>query len=48
MIFVEINSIVNFNNHDVTCGCIIIKITKSEVINVIRNADFSEKMDHFN
>ena len=37
------NSIAVLNIHGVDYRCIIAKITKSEAINLLRNADFSKK-----
>ena len=44
---VDINSIVFLNIHGVEYCCIIVGISKSESINLLRIADFSEKMDHY-
>ena len=40
---VDINSIVILNIHGVDTRYIIVGITKSEAIHLLRNADFSEK-----
>ena len=43
MLSIDINSIVIRNNHGVDYRCIIVGIRKIEVINLLKNANLSEK-----
>ena len=47
IMFVDINSIAILNIYDIDYRCIIVGITKSEAIVLLRNADFSEKTGSF-
>ena len=43
MMSIDISTIPILNTHGVDCYCIIFGIRKSEVINLLRNTDLSEK-----
>ena len=43
MMTIDINSIVILNIHGVCYRCVLVRITKSEAINLLRNAELSRK-----
>ena len=47
MMSIDINSIAIFNIHIVDCRCIISRISNSEVLNLLKNAELNKKVDYY-
>lgn len=47
MMFIDVNCIAILNIHGVDCCCIILGISKSEVINLLKNSDLSKNSGLF-